>query len=324
MKKLFVLLCALSLLVAALAFPVSANADMKRPLWPAAMESVLEGEDLVDAVGDAAVNSYWLSQKTAGRTSFQGWCGLMTSHQLYNLGINKRLVVNDGNGQFDYYSSREMTTGGYYINSYSANEYTLEEALNAVTDYGNKDVFNILVGFQWTHTEAGGIYGHAVIINGIIDGYVYFVESYDSRFGIQGALLTCTTQEFAAYYRPWTLFEGIIHFGYGEFSNVCPTTATDLVVQARFPTVLRSQPAMLGKKGSERIRDVQAGEKFRAIALCLDTRGEYYKVLTNEGVGFINVHAVSLLAAGMGRWYCPTCSCLPRWSRARALPSAVR
>jgi len=209
-------------------------------------------------------------------------------------------VVNDGNNQYDYYQGKEMTTGGYYVNAYDANEYSLEDALNAVSDYGNKDVFNILVGFQWTHTEAGAIYGHAVVINGIIDGNVYFVESYDCRFGSQGALLTCTIKEFASYYKPWTIFEGVIHFGDGEFSNVCPTTSTDLVVQARFPSVLRSQPSMLGKKGAERIRDVSAGEKFRAIALCRDTRGDYYKVQTNEGVAFISVHAVSLLAAGDG------------------------
>ena len=169
-----------------------------------------------------------------------------------------------------------------------------------MSDYGNKDVFNILVGFQWTHTEAGAIYGHAVVINGIIDGNVYFVESYDCRYGVQGALLTCNIKEFANYYKPWTIFEGVIHFGDGEYSNVCPTTSTDLVVQARFPSVLRSQPSMLGKKGAERVRDVSAGEKFRAIALCRDTRGEYYKVQTNDGFAFISVHAVSLLAAGDG------------------------
>lgn len=304
MRRLVLGLLVLGLL-AVLAMGASAaeleyDDNYERPIWPQAMESVQAGKGLVDAVGDAAVTSYFLSQKTARRISFQGWCGLMTSHQLYNLGINQKLIVNDGNGQFDYYSAREMTTGGYYINSYSANEYTLEEALNTLTDYGNKDVFNVLVGFQWTHTEAGGIYGHAVVINGIIDGIVYFVESYDCTFGSQGALLTCTIKEFAKYYKPWTIFEGIIHFGDGEFSNVCPTVSTDLMLQVRYPTVLRSQPAMLGKKGAEHIRDVAAGEQLRAIALCRDTRGDYYKVVTNDGYGFVSVNAVSLLRAGDG------------------------
>ena len=298
MKKLLFPLVALLLLV--LVQPVSATEELNRPIWPAAMESVTEGEDLVDAVGDAAMASYMLSRKTARRNSFRGWCGLMTSHQLYNLGINEKLIVTDGNGQYDYYQGMDMTTGGYYVNAYDSNEYTLEEALNTITDYGNKDAFNILVGFQWTHTAEGSLYGHSVVINGIVDGYVYFVESYDSSLGPQGGLLTCTIKEFARYYKSWTLFEGVIHFGDGVYSNVCPTTSTDLMIQARFDTILRSQPSLLGKKGAEHVRDVCAGETFRAIALCRDTWGDYYKVMTNEGFAFISVNAVSLLSAGDG------------------------
>ena len=301
MRKFWVLM-ALVLVFGALTPAVSADEyGYQRPIWPAAVDAVTAGEDLVDAVGDAAIASYVLAQKTAGRRNFYGYCGLMVSHQLYNLGINKKLVVFDGNNQFDYYYPQEMTTGGYYINAYPAEEYTLEMALNTVSDYGNKDVFNLLIGFQYTNSGAGSIYGHAVVINGIVDGNLYFVESFNSRFGGQGALLTCSIKEFARYYSSWATFEGAIHFGDGDYSNVCPTISTDLMIQARFSTVLRSQPSRLGKKGAEVVRDVSAGEIFRAIALCRDTQGDFYKVLTNEGFAFISVGAVSLLRAGDGQ-----------------------
>ena len=300
MRRLLTFLVLLSVL-GSLAVPAAADEyDYSRPIWPAVVDAVTAGEDLVDAVGDAAITSYAMSQRTARRNNFYGYCGLMVSHQLYNLGVNKKLIVFDGNNQFDYYHQQEMTTGGYYINSYPVEEYTLEEALNTVADYGNKDVFNLLIGFQTTNSGAGAIYGHSVVINGIVDGNMYFVESFNSRFGGQGVLLTCTIKEFARYYGGWASFEGVIHFGDGEYSTVCPTISTDLVVQTRFPTVLRSQPSMLGKKGAQRIRDVSAGERFRAVALCRDTRGDFYKVLTNEGFGFISVGAVSLLSAGDG------------------------
>ena len=306
MKKfLFLLGVLIPAVLAAICLPVSAaeveTSPLQRPAWPKALESVQEGRSLVDAVADAAQASYVLSQHSAGRSSFQGWCGLYTSHQLYNLGINKTLVVNDGNMQFDYYSRRDMSSGGYYITSYPSEEYTLEEALNSVSDYGNKDVFNILVGFQWTHTTEGAYYGHAVIINGIVDGYLYFIESYPSSLGgPEGTLLTCTIPEFVEYFDSWTLFDGIIHFGQGTYSDVCPTVSTDLTVQARFQTVMRSQPAMLGKKESQQIRVVQPAETFRAIAICRDTRGQYYKVLTEDGVGYISANALSVIDSGSG------------------------
>lgn len=302
MRRLVLLILAVAM-AAMLTLGVAATEyddDYKRPIWPQAMESVQAGKHLVDAVGDAAVTSYVLAQKTARRSSFYGYCGLMVSHQLYNLGINKTLAVQDGNGQFDFYYHRETTSGGYYINAYPVEEFSLEEALNTVTDYGNKDVFNLLVGFESTNSGAGSLYGHVVLINGIVDGNLYFVESFNTRFGGQGCLLTCTIEEFARYYNSWASFEGLVHFGDGAFSNVCPTISTDLLVRARYQTVLRSQPAMLGKKDSQLIRDVSPGEQFRAIALCRDTRGDYYKVVTNEGFGFISVNAVSLLRAGDG------------------------
>lgn len=303
MKKFLFTFGLLVLVLGALAGSVRASVDspLERPAWQNALDSMQESDKtLVDMVAEVAEASYVLSQKSAGRSSFKGYCGLMASHQLYNLGINKNLVVKNGNNQFDYYLPLEVSSGDYYINPYPSEEYTLENALNAVSDFGNKDVFNVLVCFQWTSTEAGSQYGHVMLINAIVDGYVYFVESYDTPFGPEGSLLICDIDAFVDFYDPWTLFEGLIHFGDGEYSQVCPTISTDLVVQTRFQSRLRSQPAMLGKKGSVHLRDVPAGEKLRAVAVCKDTRGEYYKVLTDEGEAYISVAAVSVVGSGDG------------------------
>lgn len=301
MKRIVCLFICLSLLWG-LWVPVSADADaLKRPAWPQALEENQKGErDVLEMVVELAEASYALSQKTAGRSSFQGYCGLMASHQLYNLGLNKTLVVKNGNNQFDYYLPLEMSSGGYYINAYPSEEYTMENAINAVSDFGNKDVFNILVCFQWTNTEAGSKFGHVMLINGIVDGYVYFMESFMTPFGPEGAVLICSIDEFVKYYDSWTLFEGLIHFGDGEYSEVCPTISTDLQVMARFDSLLRSQPARLGKKGSELVREVSAGERFRAIAVCKDTQGEYYKLLVDGQEAYISTAAVSVVDSGTG------------------------
>lgn len=284
MKRIAIVLFCAMLIFGMLSFGVAAE------------EEEIESFSLRDTVIEQARTSYYHSRASAGKISFHGKCGLMVGHQLYNLGINKRCIVFDGNDNYDHYSSIKRTTGGYYTNAYSAGEYDLYGALMAVTDQGTRDVQNILVGFQWTNTEAGGKYGHAMFINGIVGGTVYFVESFDcSLGGKEGTVLSCSMKEFAKYYDRWTIFEGIVHFGSGTYYDICPNVSTDLTVQTRFPTTLRSEPAVIGKQGCVRLRSVAAGERLHATAIYRAERTMYYRVETNEGFGFVNAAAVSLL-----------------------------
>jgi hypothetical protein len=279
-KALMTVLC-FALLTGLLAFGVAAQEE--EPSY-----------SLLDTVIQEAHDSYYNSRATAGKTSFHGTCGLMVSHQLYNLGINRKRIVFDGNDHYDYYADLEKTTGGYYIYPYPAEGYTLKEALLAVSHDGMRDVMNVLVGFQWTNTEAGSKYGHVVLINGIVDGTVYFVESFDcSLGGAEGTVLTCSIEEFAKYYDRWTTFEGLIHFGVGSYHDVCPRVTTDLTVQARYPTVLRSEPAVVGQQGCTRLRSVAAGERLRATGIYWAEYACYYRIETNEGFGFLPAGAVA-------------------------------
>lgn len=250
-----------------------------------------------EAVIEEAKRVYRACQVSAGRQSFQGFCGLMTSHQLYNMGINKYLETKDGNKQFDYYSTLEKTTGGYYIMPYAVEDYSLEEALNAITQNGTRDAFNIIVGFQWTTTEAGAIYGHACVINAILDGTVYFVESfYTSLGGNEGNVIQCSIPTFAAYFNDWMVYEGLIHFG--DYPDTCKQYPTNAFVQTRFDTTLRSQPCVVGMNDCVRLRDVGAGEVLQATALVEDRQGRrYYRVDGGEYSGYVAASAVSVLEA---------------------------
>lgn len=281
-KTLRIFLCFLAL-IAALSVAVSA----------AKKKEQTKEEKLISS----ARSSYTKSLHAAGRSSFHGYCGLMTSCQLRALGINSWRVTNDGNKQFDYYSQLAVTSGGYYITPYYAEDYSLEEALNEISRYGTKDVYNILVGFQWTNTDAGKRWGHAVLINGIIDGTVYFVESYDSsveKYCLEGTVITCSIGRFAEFYADWTTYEGCIWFGNGDYADGCDEYGTDVTVVSRFPAVLRSQPAVVGQQGSQLLRNVSAGERLRAVGLLENGEGDlYYRVLTEDGYGFIAADAVT-------------------------------
>lgn len=285
MKKIAAMLLCAVLFLAAL--PVGVLAEDAQPTQ--AQQITKEAEAV-----------YKKCLRTANKESFAGFCGLMTSHQLYNMGINDTLIVQDGNKQYDYYKNLELTTGGYYVKPYSATDYSLFQALNTISQNGNRDVYNLLVGFQWTDTEAGGIYGHAVLINAILDGTVYFVESFNYCFGKlsckEGKMLTCSIKEFADYFDSWTRFEGIIYFGQKQYSAACQNYGTDVFLRTRFASQLRSQPCLVGENDCQRLRTLAAGEVLHATAVCKNTQGElFYRIAEGTEVGYISANAVSLL-----------------------------
>lgn len=260
-----------------------------------------EASDVDKEMRSLANRIYARCQQTAQQESFHGYCGKFVSHQLYNLKINRWATSNDGNKLFDYYSALEKTTGGYYITSYGIEDYDLLDALNHITRNGTRDVYNVLVGFQWTNTEAGAKYGHAVLIYGIVDGMVYFAESYPIYLNgahAEGALVKCSIEQFAESYGKWTVYEGIIVFGTGEYADGCEATGTNLVVQARFDTVLRSQPQLLGQDDCVKLRDIPQGERLRVTEILKNSQNDsFYRVAHGETVGYVSAAAVSPVQA---------------------------
>lgn len=254
------------------------------------------------ALVEEARSIYRQSLYAAGRESFQGVCGLMTSYQLWKLGVNKDLVVYDGNKQFDAYRGVKVTTGGHNVKAYSAEEMSLQEALLTITQGGTRPARNILVGFQWTSTEAGGRYGHACVINAIQDGVVYFTESFSYAMGkMEGQVLTCSIEEFCVFFEDWTVYEGCIDFGVKQYANSCQSHGTDLYVQLRFDSNLRSQPCLLGQNDCQRLRNLTAGEVLHATGVYTSGDGDLFYQIDDSGVtGYVSANAVHMLQRNDG------------------------
>ena len=283
MKRILCLFVAVFLLFAAL--PEVFAEETQTALSPLEEEVIQEArETFLDA------------QRIAGKRSFHGKCGGLVGAQLKSLGINTKRLAFNGNDSYDYYEQMDVTSGGYYVMAYSGNGFSLLEALQTVSDYGKKNVRNIMVGFHWTNTEAGGKYGHVMLINGIINGTVYFVESFDSALGgPEGTVLRCSIETFAKSYEKWAEFEGLIHFGTGDYYDVCRSKNTDLTVQARFATTLRSQPSLAGQNKCETVREIASGETFRAMAIFIGDRSMYYQVETKDGFAFVSCNAMGVV-----------------------------
>lgn len=254
----------------------------------------------VNAVGSSADNikqqikqTFRKAQIYFGTTTFDGRCGTLTGIQIYLLGITTRVSLQNGNEGFDTYCNQEMTSGGYRVRAYSAKRYTLEQALNQITQNGTVDAYNLLVGFEATPSSRGQRYGHSLFVHAILDGTVYFVESYDlaingKRYS-EGSPVSCSIAEFCEYYRRNTkLFDGVIHFGLKTYTELCVDYPASFYAAALKDAQLRSQPCTQGvDSGSKVIRDLTAGEQLTVTGVCLNTVGEYWYRVEGKFSGYI-------------------------------------
>lgn len=241
---------------------------------------------------------YYTALASTGEETLKGLCGTQTSWQLYLLGINQYLVTNNGNEQYDYYASMKYTTGGYKVRTYPAREYTMTEALYAATDYGQRDAYNLLVGFQRTNTEAGAIYGHAVVIYAILDGMVYFTEGFSTSFGgVEGQAMVRSIPDFVRYYHDWTQFEGLIEFGKKDRAYTCVKHPADCYGAPVQDVELYSQPCADPASDSQirLLRVIPAGERVHIIGVYEDSEGNlFYCVSDNGNEGFVPVAALTV------------------------------
>ncbi len=236
------------------------------------------------------VQIYQKARAYYGWGSFHGYCGALVNAELYLMGITTTVGGYNGNQVFDAYCDQTMSSGGYRICAYPAGSYTLEEALNLITDNGTRDAYNIVAGFQRTPSAAGRRYGHAVVIHAVIDGTVYFMESYDVRLNgrryPEGTPVSCSLEQFVDYYAMTTTqFDGVLWFGQKSYADQCRTYPANLTVTSAAGASMRSEPCEARTDSrSTLVKTLPAGEILAVTGLYLNTAGEYwYQVGDSEG-----------------------------------------
>ena len=238
-------------------------------------------------IRDKIANQYRQLQIKEKAPSLSGWCGLVASWQLYFMGINKDRFSANGRDYYDIYENMRYTSGGYPVETFSAKEYTLEQALNAVCKDGTRDVYNLLVGFQWTSTEAGNKYGHVVVLYAILDGKVYYTESFNTSFGAkEGSPICLTISEFADYYANWMRFEGLVYFGEPTYAGSCSRYPADMYVEVTEPAEMWLEPRFL--EGTAPDRMAVPHERLWVTGLYQNPEGDYfYQAVENEKLLYV-------------------------------------
>lgn len=233
-------------------------------------------------------DTYRAAQRGAGVTTFNGYCGSLVSWQVYTLGIDRVLYGCDGKNQYDLYSQLGTTTGGYRVESYPASHYTLKEALYAITKNGTANAYNIMVGFQRTNTQQGSIYGHAMLIHGIIDGVVYFTECYSTslggRYWPEGSAISCSIDTFCDYYNRWTVFDGIAYFGLKTYVDVCDIYPADMYAMAKEDLIVYEEPFDSHSDPAKVLeKKFITGQIIRVTSLLKTPEGDYFYQIEFDG-----------------------------------------
>ncbi len=259
-------------------------------MLPTTASSVATTE--AERISALVTSTYKQALKKTGRKSFHGYCGAAVDWQMRVLGITTKVVGSDGKDKFDQYKNLEYTSGGYKVRAYSAKKYNLESALNAITNNGTQNAYNIMVGFQKTNTSAGRKYGHAVFIYAIVDGIVYFTESFTMRFEgksyAEGECISGTIAQFAKSFNSWCKFDGVIHYGLKTYQEECLFLNSYLYANTTIATTLYSAPCEPGVDDrSEPLRQLQPGERLSVIGMYKNTKGEFWYEVEDAQIGYV-------------------------------------
>ncbi len=268
-------------------------------MLPTTASSVAETEG--ERISALVTSTYKQALKKSGRSSFHGWCAAAVGWQMQLLGITTKIAGTNGNGMYDFFKNAEYSSGGYKVKAYSSRKYNLESTLNAITKNGTENAYNIMVGFQRTNTSAGRKYGHAVFIYAILDGVVYFTESYGitiaGKYYAEGKCAVATISQFAKSYNSWCTYDGSIHFGLKTYQEECLFLNAYLYANTTVATTLYSAPCTPDvDERCATLRQLQAGERLSVIGMYRNTKGEYWYEVEDAQIGYVRADDTAVQA----------------------------
>jgi len=232
-----------------------------------------------------------------GVEDLNGFCGQLSGYMLYFLGVEKYPVTYNGKDMYDHYVNKDVTSGGCRVRLYSGKKYSLESALNAMSNNGSRTVYNILIGFQRTSSVAGQRYGHAMVIHAIMDGNVYYTDSFATSHGPAGTPIRSTIAEFAQYYCSWAVFEGAVMFGKANYMDMCQLYGCSGYV------MLNRDASVVSKiceepQSAPVLRTARSGERMIVTGVMEDVDGRLYYRVTDDGAcAYLDANAAYLICS---------------------------
>ena len=174
--------------------------------------------------------AYKAMRKKFGR-SYSGWCGQYVKDMLNQLkiGLYGSGSLN-GNKWMSTLVDNAVTPYGY-----KQVKYYGENCLQDIIEANGGIAYNIVLSFNIQSGQFAK-YGHVLFINAIIDGKVYYSESYSTSRGAEGAPQVNTLANFLRYYRSFQII-GAIHMTQGTYLKPVSGTKIENIASSKSITV---------------------------------------------------------------------------------------
>ena len=180
-------------------------------------------------IADVTAADYRTALSLANMSSFHGHCNLATAYQLLAIGVYQGGLDFSGAGDlwYNHFSTVSKTSGGYSVITIGG-----KNCLYELTEKYGDELYNIVYCLG-----TGGSSGprHCLLIRAIIDGQVYFADSFGCTYGStyypEGSCTVLSLDRFVASYKDMNGDAyGCVYFTNGEtahFPGASDNTASE-------------------------------------------------------------------------------------------------
>lgn len=166
----------------------------------------------VEEVTQQITETYQAIYARNGYSSFSGMCGMFVRCSVEQRGLTSSWELSgNGNQWFPKMQQLSKTSQGYTIET-AAGTNCIDQLIAA---HNGRNLYDIVVGFSQGMGSQGKLYGHVLFIHAVINGVIYYCESFNSSIlgAPEGGVLRKTITEFKNYY----LNSGCVFAGAGHF-----------------------------------------------------------------------------------------------------------
>ena len=139
-------------------------------------------------------------------------CGMFVRCSVEQRGLTSSWELSgNGNEWFPKMQKLSKTSKGYTIET-AAGTNCIDQL---IADHNGRNLYDIVVGFSRGMGSQGKLYGHVLFIHAVINGVIYYSESFKSTIlgAPEGGVLRKSLTEFKNYY----LNSGCVFAGAGHF-----------------------------------------------------------------------------------------------------------
>ena len=185
-----------------------------------------------DEIRAQITSTYNAAKNKNGGNKFFGLCGTYVRYQLEVLNITSNgELAGNGNQWWGKMTAKSQTSKGYKITTFSG-----KNCINDIVSAMGPNVYNIVVGFKHGTGSDGYTYGHVLFIHAIINGTVYYSDSFTYAGIPEGGVQERTISGFYSAYSAYT-FDGAGVFSYDiiPFNPYISITGYDPLPSGKLP-----------------------------------------------------------------------------------------